>query len=148
MCFGAALCYGIAIPYQRRFLAGRVSGGVAVPAGQLLMAAALLAIVAPLVAGPPPALTALSPSVLASVSALGALGTGIAFVLHFRVIRMAGVTTSASVTFLLPVVASAIGVLVLHEHLAWNQPVGAAIVLTGVAVSQGLLRTPRRLAAN
>jgi drug/metabolite transporter (DMT)-like permease len=146
MCFGAAVCYGITIPYQRRFLAGRVAGGVAVPAGQLIMALLLLAIVTPLVAGPPPPLASLSLGVIASIAALGALGTGIAFVLHFRVIRVAGVSTSASVTFLLPVVASAIGVLALGEHLAWYQPVGAAIVLAGVAVSQGFVLPIRRRA--
>jgi hypothetical protein len=35
-------------------------------------------------------------------------------------------------------------VLILGEHLWWNQPVGAAIVLSGVAVSQGLLSRKAR----
>jgi drug/metabolite transporter (DMT)-like permease len=144
MCLGAAVCYGIAIPYQRRFLSGPGVSGVAIPAGQLIMAAALLLIVAPLVAGAPPAPTSLSADVVASVLALGALGTGIAFVLNFRVIRFASASTSASVTYLLPIVATLIGVLGLHEHLRWYQPVGAVVVLAGVAVSQGVLRLPAR----
>ena len=138
MCFGAALCYGFAIPYQRRFLAGRPESGVALAAGQLLVATVLLAIVAPLVAGAPPAPSTLSGEVIASVLALGALGTGIAFALNFRVIRLAGATTSASVTYLIPIFATLIGVTVLGEKIAWYQPVGAAIVLLGVAVSQGV----------
>jgi drug/metabolite transporter (DMT)-like permease len=73
------------------------------------------------------------------VLALGALGTGIAFVLNFQVIRLAGVSTSTSVTYLMPVFATLVGVTILHEHLHWNQPVGAVVVLVGVAVSQGLL---------
>jgi drug/metabolite transporter (DMT)-like permease len=138
MCLGAAVCYGVAIPYQRRFLTGPELSGAAVPAGQLLMGMVQLAIVAPLVAGAPPAPSRLSTAVIGSVLALGALGTGLAFVFNFRVIRYAGATTSASVTYLVPIVATLIGVLVLGERLSWYEPVGALVVLAGVAVSQGL----------
>ena len=55
LCFGAAICYGFGIPYQRRFAAGRSESGVALVAGQLIMATLQMAVVAPLVAGPPPA---------------------------------------------------------------------------------------------
>jgi drug/metabolite transporter (DMT)-like permease len=144
MCLGAAVCYGVAIPYQRRFLSRPGVSGVAIPAGQLLTGAVLLLIVTPLVAGAPPAPSRLSADVIGSVLALGALGTGVAFVLNFRVIRYAGATTSASVTYLMPIVATIIGVVVLKERLSWYQPVGALVVLTGVAISQGLLRWPVR----
>jgi drug/metabolite transporter (DMT)-like permease len=144
MCFGAALCYGIAIPYQRRVLASRPESGVSLVTGQLIMATLWLVVAAPLIAGPPPALTSLSWDVVASVAALGALGTGIAFALNFRVIRLKGATTSASVTYLVPIVATVIGVLVLDERLTWHQPVGAAIALLGVALTQGLRLPIRR----
>jgi drug/metabolite transporter (DMT)-like permease len=139
MCLGAAVCYGIAIPYQRRFLSGPGLSGLAVPAGQLLTAGGVLLVITPLVAGPPPILAQLSPDVTGSVIALGALGTGLAFVINFRVIRFAGASVSASVTYLIPIVATLVGVLALGERLRWHQPVGAAVVLAGVAVSQGLL---------
>jgi drug/metabolite transporter (DMT)-like permease len=142
MCLGAAACYGIAIPYQRRFLSGLTGSGLAVPAGQLIMAAVQLLIVTPLVAGAPPSPAGLSADVVASVLALGALGTGVAFVLNFRVIRFAGASTSASVTYLMPIVATVIGVVGLGEHISWYQPAGALIVLTGIAISQGVLRLP------
>ncbi|GID96314.1 DMT family transporter [Amorphoplanes digitatis] len=145
MCFGAAMCYAVAIPYQKKFIAGRAGSGVSMAAAQLLAALAMLAVAAPLLAGPPPDPTGLSTDVLLCVLALGALGTGIAFVLNFQVIRVAGASTSTSVTYLMPVVAVLVGVLVLREHLHWNQPAGAAIVLAGVAVSQGL-RLRRRAA--
>ncbi len=144
MCFGAAMCYAVAIPYQKRFVTGRTGSGVSLAAAQLLIALAQLAVAAPLLAGAPPAPAALSGQVVLCVLALGVLGTGVAFVLNFRVIRIAGASTSASVTYLMPVVATVVGVLVLREHLVWNQPAGAAIVLTGVAVSQGVLRVRRR----
>ena len=84
----------------------------------------------------------LTSAVVASVLALGALGTGVAFVLNFRVIRFAGASTSASVTYLMPIVATVIGVVGLGEHISWYQPAGALIVLTGIAISQGVLRVP------
>jgi drug/metabolite transporter (DMT)-like permease len=144
MCFGAAMCYAVAIPYQKKFIAGRPGSGVSFAAAQLLVALVQLAVVAPLVAGAPPAPAGLSVDVVLCVLALGGLGTGLAFVLNLRVIRVAGASTSASVTYLMPVVATLVGVLLLGEHLLWNQPVGALIVLTGVAVSQGAPALVRR----
>jgi drug/metabolite transporter (DMT)-like permease len=145
MCFGAAMCYAVAMPFMKRFIAGRDVSGVSVSTAQLIIAAVLLAAVAPVLAGAPPPPVALPGPVLLSVLALGMLGTGLAYVLNFRVIRVAGASTSASVTYLMPIVATAAGVLVLHEHLVWNQPVGALVVLAGVAVSQGALGPrPRR----
>jgi drug/metabolite transporter (DMT)-like permease len=78
--------------------------------------------------------------VLGSVVALGALGSGLAFVLSLRNVRLIGASMSSMVTYLMPIFAIIVGVLVLHEHLTWYQPVGALIVLTGVAVSQGAAR--------
>lgn len=144
MCFGAAVCYGFAIPYQRRFLTGRPDSAIAIPAGQLLMATVQLLFIAPFVAGAPTPPAELSVWAIGSVLALGVLGTGLAFVLNFRVIKVAGASTSASVTYVIPVVATVLGVLLLGERLSWYQPVGAAVVLAGVAVSQGVLGGRRR----
>jgi drug/metabolite transporter (DMT)-like permease len=44
------------------------------------------------------------------------------------------------VTYLVPVVSTALGVLVLGEPLRWNEPAGAVVVLLGIALSQGRLR--------
>ncbi len=144
LCLTAAACYGVAIPYQRRFLARRPESGIALAAGQLIVGTLALAVAAPLIAGPPPVPTTLAAPVIASVLALGALGTGLAFALNFRVIRLAGASTSASVTYLLPIVATLLGIAVLGEHLTWYQPVGVAVVLAGVAISQGVLAVRRR----
>ena len=75
--------------------------------------------------------------------ALGSLSSGIAYILNFHVVAQAGATTASSVTYLTPVVAAVVGVTFLGEHLVWNEPVGAAIVLFGVALSQGLIRRKR-----
>jgi drug/metabolite transporter (DMT)-like permease len=146
MCFGAAACYGVAIPYQKKYVASAPISGLALSAGLLLAATAELAVIAPIVAGgAPPVPWDLSVEVVASVVALGALGSGLAFVINLHNVRLIGASTASMVTYLIPVFAIAVGVLVLDEHLTWYQPVGALVVLTGVAVSQGLFKRRVRL---
>src|SRR5690606_35577765 len=82
--------------------------------------------------------------VVASVAALGALGTGIAFVIHLRNNRIAGATVASMVTYLIPVFAVLVGVVVLGEGVTWHQPVGAVVVLLGVSVAQGYRPRLRR----
>ncbi|MFF4777097.1 DMT family transporter [Microtetraspora fusca] len=145
LCMLAAVSYGLAIPYQKRFIAGTALSGTALSASLLLSATIQLAIVAPIVTGQaPPAPWSLSIEVVGSVVALGALGSGLAFVLSMRNIRLIGASRSSMVTYLMPVFSIMVGVIVLHEQIAWYQPVGGLIVLFGVAVSQGLLGSPRR----
>ncbi|MGK5442682.1 DMT family transporter [Micromonospora sp. URMC 105] len=144
MCLGAAACYGVAIPYQKKFIAGSAYSGLSLSAAQLLVATAQLAVVAPLVAGAPPLPTELSAPVVGSVVTLGALGTGLAFVINLRNIRTAGASTASTVTYLIPIFAVLIGAVVLDERLNWHQPVGALVVLLGVAVTQGLVGPRRR----
>jgi drug/metabolite transporter (DMT)-like permease len=145
LCMLAAVFYGFAIPYQKRFIAGTTLSGTALSASLLICAAVQLAIVAPIVTRQaPPVPWSLSIEVVLSVVALGALGSGLAFVLSLRNIRLIGASRSSMVTYLMPVFSIIVGVIVLHEHITWYQPVGALIVLLGVAVSQGLLRTIRR----
>src|SRR3954447_530706 len=145
LCMLAAVFYGLAIPYQKRFLAGTTVSGTGLSATLLLCATVQLAIVAPLVTGQaPPAPWSLSVEVVLSVLALGALGSGLAFVLNMRNIRLIGASRSSMVTYLMPVFSIVVGVIVLHEHIAWYQPVGGLVVLLGVAVSQGVLTNLRR----
>ncbi len=137
MCLGAAVCYGVAIPYTRKFIAPRPESGLAMSVVQLMVATALLGVIAPLVNGGFPPVLELSAPVVASVAALGVVGTGLAFVINMSNIRRLGASAASMVTYIIPLFATLIGVLVLHEALAWFQPVGAAIVLLGVAVAQG-----------
>ncbi|WP_202871265.1 MULTISPECIES: DMT family transporter [Kribbella] len=145
LCMLAAVFYGLAIPYQKRFLAGTTLSGTALSTSLLLCATVQLAVVAPLVTGQaPPAPWSLSAKTVLSVLALGALGSGLAFVLNMRNIRLIGASRSSMVTYLMPIFSIIVGVLVLQEHLTWYQPVGGLVVLLGVAVSQGVLRNLRR----
>jgi drug/metabolite transporter (DMT)-like permease len=144
LCFAAAACYGVAIPYQKKFLAGLPLSGLSLTAGQLLVATAQIAIVAPIVGGAPPSLGDLSWKAIGSVLSIGILGTGLAFVINLRNVRLAGASAASMVTYVVPLFAVLIGMIVLGEGLAWYQPVGAVIVLVGVAVSQGVLKRPAR----
>ena len=145
MCLGAATCYGVAFPYTRRFLAGRPESGTALSAGQLLCATVQLAVVTVFVGGAP---RAVGLDAAASLVALGALGTGLAYILNYAIVRAAGATTAATVTYLIPIVSTLLGVIVLGESLTWNEPLGAAIALGAVAWqglrgSRGSGRAPR-----
>lgn len=144
MCLGAAACYGVAIPYTKRFVAPLSHSGVVMSAIQMLAGSLVLVVAAPLVHGPPPDPRGLSPHVVAAVGVLGAVGTGIAFLINLHNIRTVGASTASMVTYVIPVFATLIGVLVLHEHVTWHQPVGVLIVLLGVAVAQDVLRRPLR----
>ena len=145
MCLVAAACYGVSIPYTRRFLSPRPESGLAMSAAQLIVASVVLAVVAPLVSGVVPNPAQLSWQVVASVLILGVLGTGIALLIHLRNIRLIGASAASMVTYIIPVFATLIGALILSERIAWYQPIGAVFVLLGVAVAQGVgLRRVRR----
>lgn len=143
MCAAAAFCYGISIPYIKRFTTGRGVSGISIAAGQSIVAAVAIVPAALISDGLPPAPATLSWTAIGSVLALGVFGSGVAFALNMRVINLAGASTTAFVTYLVPLVATTLGILVLNESLTWNQPVGALVVLFGVAISQGLLRFPQ-----
>ncbi len=131
LCLGAAASYGLGFPYARRFLARRGERPVSLAAGQLLCGSAELVLVVPVLAGMP---TGASLGPLAAVIVLGALGTGLAYILNYSIIRDAGAVTASTVAYVMPLVSTVAGVALLGESLAWYQPVGAALVLAGAAL--------------
>jgi drug/metabolite transporter (DMT)-like permease len=133
-CLLAAASYGVAYVYMRRFLTGRGLPPLALAASQLTVATVLLALAAPVVARTPITLTG---DVVASILALGALGTGVAYLLNYRLIADEGATAASTVTYLLPIVAVLLGILALGEPLTWNVVVGTAVILAGVALAEG-----------
>ncbi len=88
-----------------------------------------------------------------SLLALGALGSGVAFAINYSIVRAKGIALASTVTYLIPVFSTALGAIVLGETLHWNQPAGTAVLLGGIAISQGRLArrrpalTPSRQAA-
>ncbi len=141
-CVGAAVCYGIVYPYSRRHLFAQGSNPIAIATGQVVLGALFLV---PLVAGEtllggPVVRWPIAGTTILAMLALGVLGSGIAYVLSFRIVKAAGATTASSVTYITPLFAVIAGVLLLAEPLNWHEPVGGVIVLLGVAIAQGRLR--------
>ena len=70
---------------------------------------------------------------------LALLSTALAYVLYFRILATAGATNLLLVTFLIPVSAIVLGVLVLGERLAASQLAGMALIAAGLAAIDGRL---------
>ncbi|MFE6690920.1 DMT family transporter [Streptomyces sp. NPDC057743] len=139
MALGASLSYPIGWIYVRRTLARDQHSHLAMSSTQLLLATLQLAVVTALFT-PMPTAFPLVP--VLAVFGLGALGTGVAFLLQYGLVAEVGPTTAQMVTYFIPVIATAAGVALLNEHLTWNTPVGALIVLAGAALTQSKSRTP------
>ena len=137
----AIISYGIAInlarPLQQRNAALSVTW-------HALAVAALLT--APL--GLPSLLDAhWTPRALASLLTLGAFGTAIAQVLTATAAGRMGATAASTTSFLIPVVALALGVGIRREHVAWLSIVGAGICLSGAWIVRQARMAEERAAA-
>lgn len=127
----ASASYGLAASYTKRYIS---TDPLPNAAGQLIIATAgMAAVVAVLAPGHPPALT---PIRVAAVATLGAVGTGIAWIVFHRIIREEGATTASLVTYMVPFVSVVLGHLVLHESLRWTAYVGGVIVIAGIVVAE------------
>ncbi|MFD7668827.1 DMT family transporter [Streptomyces sp. NPDC059788] len=138
MALGASLSYPVGWIYVRRTLAGAADSHVALSGTQMLLATVQVGVVTALFTSAPASFP-LGP--LLAVVALGALGTGFAFLLQYGLVAEVGPTTAQMVTYFVPVIATTAGVALLGEQLSWNTPVGALIVLAGAALTQS---RPRR----
>lgn len=129
----ASLSYPVGWIYVRRTLAGSSHSHLSLTGGQLLLATVQLAVVTPLFTSVPSSL-AVGP--LLAIAALGTLGTGLAVLVQYGIVAEVGPTTGQMVTYFVPVIAAAAGILLLGETLTWSTPVGAAVVLAGAALTQ------------
>ncbi|MFJ5614072.1 DMT family transporter [Streptomyces sp. NPDC093221] len=133
MALTAAFSYAVGWAYVRRTLSGTDSSHLAMSASQLSLGTAQLLLVTPFFTSMPDSYPLKS---VLSVLALGALGTGVAFLIQYGLVAEKGPTIGSMVTYLIPIVATAAGVLLLGEALSWNEPVGAAVILIGAALTQ------------
>jgi drug/metabolite transporter (DMT)-like permease len=80
-------------------------------------------------------------AIVGALLGLGLLSTAAAYVIYFRILASAGATNLLLVTFLIPVSAILLGVMVLSEQLTAAQLAGMGLIALGLAAIDG--RIPR-----
>ena len=136
----ATLCYGLAMPYAKRFVSPLPYNPYVLAASQVSASAALTALPAILWGITHDVITGTS---LAGIALLGVLGTGVAYVWNYRNIELAGSVVASSVTYITPVVAVIAGVLVLGDQLSPSQVAGGILIVLSALLVQGRLRVTR-----
>ena len=134
---GAALSYGFASVFGRRFRELKVDP-VMVATGQVTMSSLVLWPIALWIDGPQDIL-GLSFNAAASMFGLAVLCTSFAYILYFRILERAGATNISLVTFLVPISAIILGVLVLGESIFIKEIIGMTLIGLGLAIIDGRL---------
>lgn len=127
--------YGVAFAYARRYMKGEP---LALASGQMLVSTALM-IPGMLFFGDVGA-TELTLTRTAAWLALGALSSGVAYILYYQLIAAVGATTAAFGTYLIPVVGVFWGWLLLDEAVGPRTIVGVALILAGLAIATRIRR--------
>ena len=127
----SSLCYAVGNVYARRNLrqarplvlaTGQVGAGLVVLLGLALFVDG--GVVMPSV-----------PGAAVSVLWLGVVGTGFAYMVFFRILTRWGATRVSLVAYLMPVVAVALGIVVLGETIDASFLVGAMLALAGIWIA-------------
>jgi drug/metabolite transporter (DMT)-like permease len=135
--------YGLAFVYMRRHLVSyppivAATGQLATGAVMLFPVAALTSIVDGV---------SLTPTRLGAILMLGAIGTGLAYVLSYRIIGDLGPTKASLVTYVIPVVAVIVGIVVLDEPFEWRLVAGGLLTIGGIAAVNAKRPARERVAA-
>jgi drug/metabolite transporter (DMT)-like permease len=130
----ASLSYAAGFVYARRRLTHREHSPLELSAAQLLLGTAMIV---PVASGSLPAhAPVLAATPLLAIGALGTVGTGIAYIIYYRLIHDVGATTASFVTYLIPLFGVFLGWIVLGERLGWNALAGAVMIIAGIAVAE------------
>lgn len=129
----AAASYAVGAILSRRF------NGAAILVAPFSCQVSALILVLPIafVWDPPTHMPSLA--ALGAVAELGILGTAVAYLIYFWLIRHVGATRTSLVTYLLPCTALIWGALLLGERISWNALAGLMLVLLGTMVTNGTL---------
>jgi len=132
---GAALSYGFSGVFGRRFKTLGIPPLVAA-AGQVTASSCILLPVS-LVVDRPWTLPMPSMGAVLSILALAFVSTAFAYLIFFRLLARAGATNVGLVTFLIPVSAILLGVLILGESLEWRHMAGMVLIAGGLMLIDG-----------
>lgn len=135
----ATLSYGFASHYSKRNLVG-IAPPVITWASQFFSLLVLLPVA--MIYWPR---HEVSTTAWLAVLGLGAMCTGLAYILYFRLIAHAGASYAMAVTFLIPVFGVAWGRLFLGEPITAQMIAGCLVILLGTALATGKLQLMRRL---
>lgn len=132
---GASISYSYAFVYARQRLRGLPP--LVAPTAQLITASLCLTPLSLMIERP---FTLPLPSwpVLGALLLVTVWSTVLAFVLYYRVMERASATTMSVVTYLNPIVATLLGVVVLNESLGWNGYVGGTLILLSAVAINGV----------
>lgn len=134
---GATACYGFSLAYMRRFTSDTGMSALVFSFLNIGIAAVIMLLLTPFIALTP---VTLDIWIVLSLVLLGCLGTGVAYIWNQNVLRAWGPTRASTVTYITPVVGVVLGVIILGEHMSWNEPVGAVVVFLGILLAQDRLR--------
>lgn len=133
----ATLGYGIAASMMKKWLQGVKP--LVVATGSQAMASVMLAPFA--LATLPEAMPSMNAWLNAIALSIG--GTGIAYILYFKLIADIGPSKAITVAYLVPLFGIVWGILFLHEHLTSQTILGGVLVLLGVALTTGVIKRKR-----
>ena len=140
ICLIAPLSYGFGVPYARR-IAGLTPSQMAV--GQLAASSLLMAPLA-LAVDRPWSLPSPDAAGWAALLGLALLSTAIAYVIFFRILATAGATNLTLVTFLVPISALILGVVLLGEAIQLQAVAGLLLIAAALAALDGRVLQPIR----
>ena len=133
----ASLAYTFGGLYGRKIQAMGLTP-LGISTGQLIASSVILIPVA-LLADEPWTLSLPGTEIIIAVIALASVSTAFAYILFFRILATAGATNLMLVTFLIPVSALALGILILAEVLETRHIVGLLCIGAGLAAIDGRL---------
>lgn len=136
---GGALCYSLSAVYVRvRGMSGSIEAATGVA-----IVAALAGIPLAFWLEDPTTMTPAAEAIWATL-ALGAIHTAVAALIYFRTIRSLGAVTFAQINYLIPVLGSIWGVVLLGESLGWRIVLALGLVLCGIYFVQPRRAGPAR----
>ena len=131
----ATLSYAFSGVFGRRFKNLGVNP-IVTATGQLVMSSFILIPIA-LVIDLPWQLATPDIKVFLAIGGLAILSTSLAYVIFFEILQRAGASNLLLVTFLIPVTAILLGVLVLNESLFGEQIAGMVVLAVGLLIIDG-----------
>jgi drug/metabolite transporter (DMT)-like permease len=131
----AALSYAFSGVYGRRIKALNLAG-LTVAAGQTTASTLIMAVVI-LFFGNKIAFSPLAFSTWGALLGLGVLSTALAYIYFFRILNAAGATNIMLVTFLIPLSAIFLGVMLLGETIEPRHIIGMALIGFGLLAIDG-----------